>query len=212
MSTKNFSMSPYNSQDSVSRNSNQQSSFLRTVNSAGSAQGSFVYITETVRENEKTGDNQRRASCTIIPMWAFVFVVFLIVFIAKLLSGNGHPTQPVLAAESPPAIKEVTQAFSSAWETTGFLFPDSDIRYLTASDIMALTEIDGWSISSLAQMAINEIYAKHNYLFNSEEILSFFSSYSWYDGYLNAEESAASFNRIERVNISFLKDIKESYM
>ena len=100
----------------------------------------------------------------------------------------------------------------TSWETTGFLFPDSDVKYLTGSDIMALTEIDGWSMASLTQMAINEIYARHNYLFSSEEILSFFSSYSWYDGYLNAEKSAANFNKIEWANISYLKDIKESYM
>lgn len=168
-------------------------------------QSYFVHVKSTAYKPGK-------AVGIVFPWWLIGVIAFAITLIAILLSGNAQPKQAVLATESPPAIEEVTQAFSSSWETTGFLFPDSDVRYLTASDIMVLTEIDGWSMASLAQMAINEIYARHNYLFNSEEILSFFDSYSWYNGYLSAEESAASFNKIEWANISYLKDIKESNM
>ena len=160
-----------------------------------------------------------RKAVGIVFSWrSIVAAVFAIVLVAVQSIVGFQSKQTVSLAESPSAVEfplaaeAVKQTFTSSWEATGFLFPDSDIRYLTDSDIMMFSEIDGWTTASLAQMAINEIYARHHYRFIDEDYHSFFSRYSWYDGYLSMEESAAYVSDIEWANIHYLKNIKNSNM
>lgn len=59
---------------------------------------------------------------------------------------------------------------------------------------------------SLEQMIINEIYARHGYIFNSDDLNEFFGSKSWYRPRTNdINEIEDEFGRMERDSIDFLK-------
>lgn len=100
------------------------------------------------------------------------------------------------------------------WQETGILFPDSDTTLLTEADIDLLFElsdsIDELSPELLIRYCINDLYARHHYLFSTEPFHSFYSNYDWYHGFLNAEDSQNAFNDIERENLNFLVSIEKS--
>lgn len=99
------------------------------------------------------------------------------------------------ARDSDPEPADV-QGSSSGSE--GMLFPDSDSRYLTSGDIRGLS-------SSEIQAAINEIYARHGYVFKDSELLAKYSSYSWYHKVEDDMEVVSRyFNAYESANVEFL--------
>ena len=87
----------------------------------------------------------------------------------------------------------------SSDEDTEFVFPDSNLRLLTESDI------NGKSAEEL-RIAKNEIYARHGRIFISEDLREYFESKSWYQGYIPADQFNESFfNEIEKENIIFIQ-------
>ena len=61
---------------------------------------------------------------------------------------------------------------------------------------------------SLAQMIINELYARHGYIFKSEDLNDYFGSKSWYAPKTNDMQAIESdLNGMERVNLEFLKGV-----
>ena len=90
-------------------------------------------------------------------------------------------------------------------DTTGMVFPDSADVNLTDSDI---ADMDMDELRS----ALNEIYARHGYIFHNEKYQKEFESYSWYEPTIDADDwdGDAELNRIEKYNVEFLKNaIKE---
>lgn len=88
---------------------------------------------------------------------------------------------------------------SSSNEDTEFIFPDSNLRLLTESDI------NGKSAEEL-RIAKNEIYARRGRIFTSEDLREYFESKSWYQGYIPADQFEESvFNQIEKDNIAFIQ-------
>lgn len=77
-----------------------------------------------------------------------------------------------------------------------FILPDSSIRKLNANEVMGLG-------SELAQDAINEIYARHGYVFKTDSIRHYYQSQSWYHENYNFSESDLS--EIETYNIGLLR-------
>ena len=77
-----------------------------------------------------------------------------------------------------------------------FILPDSSIRKLNANEVMGLG-------SELAQDAINEIYARHGYVFKTDSIRHYYQSQSWYHENYNFSESDLS--EIESYNIGLLR-------
>lgn len=77
-----------------------------------------------------------------------------------------------------------------------FILPDSSIRKLNANEVMGLG-------SELAQDAINEIYARHGYVFKTDSIRHYYQSQSWYHENYNFSESDLS--EIESYNIALLR-------
>ncbi|PFN23408.1 TcaA 3rd/4th domain-containing protein [Bacillus cereus] len=55
----------------------------------------------------------------------------------------------------------------------GFIFPDSDIRKLTSSDLRYLSK-------EQLKIARNEIYARHGHIFQTKDMQAYFSKQSWY--------------------------------
>jgi len=80
-----------------------------------------------------------------------------------------------------------------------FIIPDSATRVLTKEEIKDLTADE-------AQMAINEIYARHGRKFLWETVRKYFESKSWYKGIIEANEfDPASMSYLEWQNIELLK-------
>lgn len=159
------------------------------------------------------GEYNRKNKVGITIPYGLIVVVCLIVLL--VFWGNGQlsllepkPTGDTLNSVENGGVLE-SQGTGSVWLKTGYLFSDSDERYLTADDIMMLSQIDGYSQKELLRFAVNEIYARHHYLFSDEEYLVFFNRYAWYDGYLDAESSVSSFNEVEHKNIAILLEAEE---
>ena len=55
----------------------------------------------------------------------------------------------------------------------GFIFPDSDIRKLTSTDLTYLTK-------EQLKIARNEIYARHGHIFQTKDMQAYFLKQSWY--------------------------------
>ena len=80
-----------------------------------------------------------------------------------------------------------------------YIFYDSQVRYLTESDLAGL------SLQTLCY-ARNEIYARRGYIFQSAELRDYFGSKPWYLPTVPADSFSESvFNEIERANIELLK-------
>ena len=87
---------------------------------------------------------------------------------------------------------------------TDFVFPDSSDRYLRRSELNGMSKF--W-----AQRAINEIYARHGYIFQkNEEERAYFESRSWYQGYeTNQDKVKAQFNDYEKANEKLLSEYRD---
>ncbi len=79
-----------------------------------------------------------------------------------------------------------------------YILPDSSAKYLTESDLEGLDAEE-------VQMAINEIYARHNRRFLLADVQEYFDSKSWYEGAVEAEDFDVSvMNAYEGYNIDLL--------
>lgn len=81
---------------------------------------------------------------------------------------------------------------TDAYDESGeYLFP-SDTKYITIDDLALLTK-------GQVGLIRNEIYARHGYVFNTEEYANYFGSKSWYVP--NPAFDASELTEIERTNI-----------
>lgn len=55
----------------------------------------------------------------------------------------------------------------------GQIFPDSSSQVIDTARIKALSDTD-------LKYAINEIYARHGYIFKSEDLKNYYKQFSWY--------------------------------
>lgn len=81
----------------------------------------------------------------------------------------------------------------------GFIFHDSDKRYLTEAELDKLTEAE-------VRIALNEIYARRGYIFQTaEDMKAHFSNLDWYHGSeQDMNKVAAEFNEYEKKNVDML--------
>ena len=88
---------------------------------------------------------------------------------------------------------------SRAYEVSGYIFYDSDTRYLTDEDLRGLSS---WEL----KIARNEIYARRGRLFNDSSLQNYFDSCSWYNGYISPNSfNENSLNKIEQYNVKMIK-------
>lgn len=128
----------------------------------------------------------------------------------------GAKELPTAAATAPPATQTPTQAVkpsetanssdatekpaeqSSGTRYDGFVFPESSERYLSQAEVNErLGSMSGSPVSdSFAQDAVNEIFARHGYVFRTPSIRAYYEAQSWYhkdpgyDGTLTAVEQS----------------------
>ena len=92
-----------------------------------------------------------------------------------------------------------TNEVSRAYEVSGYIFYDSDTRYLTNADLKGLSS---WEL----KIARNEIYARRGRLFNDSSLQNYFNSCSWYNGYISPNDfNDNSLNKIEQYNVKSIK-------
>lgn len=126
----------------------------------------------------------------------------------------GAPPQPTSVPTMPPATVIPTETTapseaaksdqsSSGRSSSGELFPDSSVRYLTTDEISAkIKSMSGSPMSgSFGQDAVNEIYARHGYVFTTPSIRAYYEKQAWYrpDPSYNG-----SLNQVEQYNIGLL--------
>ena len=88
---------------------------------------------------------------------------------------------------------------SRAYEVSGYIFYDSDSRYLTSSDLYGLSS---WEL----KLARNEIYARRGRRFKNSALQNYFDSCSWYYGYIAPDDfNDNSLNTVEQYNVNFIK-------
>lgn len=85
------------------------------------------------------------------------------------------------------------------YEYHSYVIPDSSSRYLTASDVQGLS-------SYQLKIARNEIYARHGYIFQTDEMRNYFNNQAWYTPSISASNFSDSLlNDIEQHNINLIK-------
>lgn len=91
------------------------------------------------------------------------------------------------------------EASSNAYKVNGYIFYDSNSRYLTSSDLAGLSK---WEL----RVARNEIYARHGRLFKDSDLQNYFNSCSWYNGHISPDRfNENTLNKVEVYNIKFIK-------
>ncbi|MBQ3264802.1 MAG: Ig-like domain-containing protein [Ruminococcus sp.] len=123
-------------------------------------------------------DNDVEASCTVT-----VGAAPAPTFAATLPPMTEAPTQPAPTPTEKPADDSADETTAPAPVSGGsFVFAESSARYLTADEIAArLSSMSGSPVSdSFAQDAINEIFARHGYVFRTPSIRAYYESQPWY--------------------------------
>lgn len=84
---------------------------------------------------------------------------------------------------------------SDGGDAGDYIFADSDSRYLKASDLKKLSKKE-------LRLARNELYARHGYIFEDEELSEYFSAKDWYVGSVEGEDFSDKdiFNKYEIAN------------
>ncbi len=86
----------------------------------------------------------------------------------------------------------------------GIIFPDSSSVLIDEADARALSDEE-------LRYAINELYARHGYIFNDEELAAYYSQFDWYEGTVKSSDFTLDmFNDIEQKNVEMLQKERES--
>ncbi|MDY4575532.1 MAG: YARHG domain-containing protein [Intestinibacter sp.] len=84
---------------------------------------------------------------------------------------------------------------SAKYNQDGYIFADSDSRYLTISDLEKLSDKE-------LRLARNEIYARNGRRFDDQELQNYFNGCSWYRGSIDPDDfdDERMLNKYERAN------------
>lgn len=114
-------------------------------------------------------------------------------------------TPDTTTPDSTPASGNAQSADST--QTTsgdGQIFPDSSDTVLDTADIEALSDTD-------LRYAINELYARHGYIFKDSTLKAYYEQFSWYNGTVSADDFTSDmFNSVELKNIKALQKERKS--
>jgi hypothetical protein len=115
-------------------------------------------------------------------------------------SGSTTTANPSAADPSATAVND-----EPAKRNDDYVFPDSNRRYLTESEIHALSAWDRY-------IARNEIYARRGRGFKNQDLHDYFASKSWYTARYSPEEfdsMASPLNQYEKSNAELLLSIEK---
>jgi len=83
-------------------------------------------------------------------------------------------------------------------QITDGVLPESNVRRVTAKEVDALSR-------SELRLARNEIFARHGYVFKSEDLRDYFAKQSWYKPDTSYTGSIDSLNDIEKYNVTLIR-------
>lgn len=85
-----------------------------------------------------------------------------------------------------------------------YIFPDSDSKYLSEDEVRKV-EAEKLFIGR------NEIFARHGYIFENENLQQYFGNTSWYEGTVSGDQfnADAVFNDFEKKNVELIKKIED---
>lgn len=115
------------------------------------------------------------------------------------------PAQEENTQEETPANVEESNGTGpeAAADGEGMIFQDSSVRLLLQAEAEALNDEE-------LRYAINELYARHGYIFKDENLGAYYRQYDWYKPTIQAENfSSDIFNEIEMANIRLLQAERE---
>ncbi|MCD8083529.1 MAG: YARHG domain-containing protein [Clostridiales bacterium] len=85
----------------------------------------------------------------------------------------------------------------------GIIFPNSSTERISEAAVRALSDED-------LRYAINELYARHGYIFKDDELRAYYEKYSWYNKTVRPENFSENlFNSIEKENMKILLKERE---
>lgn len=97
------------------------------------------------------------------------------------------------------------QSYSQMIDANGFVFADSNKRYLSEEEIYNLKFYKEHTYQELLRYSINEIYARNGYIFEEgSEYWEYYNSYSWYRELTKKDVAYEMMNKYERANIDLL--------
>lgn len=100
---------------------------------------------------------------------------------------------------------------SYPFDLEGFLFPNSDIEYLSEDSLYALQDADGYEFKELLGYARNEIYARHGYPFDVDgKYYQHYSQYDWYNKLEHNDVSDSDLNQFEVENVKLVVLVEEA--
>ncbi|MBO5933892.1 MAG: YARHG domain-containing protein [Clostridia bacterium] len=112
-------------------------------------------------------------------------------------------TVPTTVAETTTEKKTVPQ-FTYDDDNAGQYLFDSANKYITKEYLAGCSRDE-------ITIIINEIYARHGYIFKDAELRAYFNSQSWYHGTITSlEEAATHFNSIEQKNVDTIYAYQKS--
>jgi YARHG domain len=117
------------------------------------------------------------------------------------VSPGGQPPVPITPPPipiTPPPIVEPIIVPPRPSLGAGFIFPDSDRRRLSIS------ELSGRSVSEL-RLARNEIYARRGRMFDSPDLQAYFARFSWYQPRFRDVQLSA----VEQANVALLLEAEQ---
>lgn len=86
----------------------------------------------------------------------------------------------------------------------GMIFPDSSEVELASEDIKKLSDED-------LRYAVNEIYARHGYIFKDDQLRAHYEQYDWYKKTVKPEDFSDSvFNEVEKRNVQALQQERDA--
>lgn len=187
-----------------------------------------------MRENNSSG-TQKMLAVVLAAVDVVLLVVLVLTFL--LVGNKGNKTEPKLASgfkanaetymnmdvtkEYPAdmnvmyngngvvqAEEETKTETVSDENGSEFVFPDSDTRLLTDAEIREkITE------KSQLRYAVNEIYARHGYQFETEEYRDYFNGFDWYKKLpkeSDMDKVSAMFSKTEKKNVDKLQKYSKS--
>ena len=87
---------------------------------------------------------------------------------------------------------------------SGMIFANSSEMLLSEDSINALSDEN-------LRYAINEIYARHGYIFKDEGLRAYYGQFEWYEGTIEADKfSSDMFNEVEMKNVELLQAERDS--
>lgn len=104
-----------------------------------------------------------------------------------------------------------TQTYSQDLSTAEYVLPDSDMRYLELEEVEALADYGG---KDLIRLAVNEMYARHGFVFKKPKNQEYFERKSWYypqPGLTDSYVKEHLFNDYEKANLKMLLKVEKRF-